>query len=234
MSSSRLSIINGFLVARLDSQVQAFVSKAQREIQGGVTESRFGALVSLASRYTPRQPLEPSPDELDLAACELPGWNPQAWSLLETVRVSLVLARPDLLASDFPATFNHWFSHADEGETCAYYRALPLLPEPQRFVWRAAEGCRTNMRSVFMAVACDSPYPYQCFDQLAWNQMLLKAIFTETPLARVYGVNQRLNKDLAQMALDYIDERRSAGRSVPADAWLCVAEFFPERKEHSG
>jgi len=230
MSSSTFAFINALLAPRLDTKALAFVTQAQAEIQAGVPEQRFTALVALASRYLPRQPLQPTAAEIAAAAALRPGWNPQAWSLLETARVSLVLARRDLLADDFPALFNQSFTHADEGEACAYYRALPLLPEPQRFVWRAAEGCRTNMRSVFMAVACDSPYAYQCFDELAWNQMLLKAIFTETPLARVYGVEQRLNPALAQMTLDYIDERRSAGRSVPDDAWLCLGEYFPERR----
>lgn len=233
MTSSTLSMINDFLGARLDAKALSFVKDTQAEIVAGIPDARFSVLVSLASRYIPRVPLAPSATEIQAAAQIVTGWNPQAWSMLETVRVSFVLSRTDLLASDFGDKFNAWFTYADEGEACAYYRCLSLLPEPKRFVWRAAEGCRTNMRTVFMAVSCDSSYPYQCFEDVAWNQMVVKALFTETPLARIYGLDQRLSSTLAVMVLDYIDERRSAGRSVPTDAWLCLGDHYDERVEQS-
>lgn len=226
-------MINDFLAARLDAKALSFVKNTQAEIVAGCADARFSVLISLASRHIPRLPLAPSAAEIQAAAQAVIGWNPQAWTMLETVRVSFVLARTDLLASDFADKFNAWFTYADEGEACAYYRALSLLPEPKRFVWRAAEGCRTNMRTVFMSVTCDSSYPYLCFDDVAWNQMVVKAIFTETPLTRIYGLDQRLSSTLAIMVLDYIDERRSAGRTVPVDAWLCLGDHYDERVEQS-
>lgn len=233
MTSSCLSMINDFLASRLDAKALSFVKNTQAEIVAGCADSRFSALVSLASRYIPRLTLSPSVAEVEAAGKLVSGWSPAAWSLLEAVRVSFVLSRTDLLASDFGDKFNGWFTYADEGEACAYYRSLSLLPEPKRFVWRAAEGCRTNMRTVFMAVTCDSPYPSLCFDDVAWNQMVVKAIFTETPLVRIYGLDQRLSSTLAVMVLDYIDERRSAGRSVPVDAWLCLGDHYDDRVEQS-
>lgn len=233
MTSSTLSIINDWLAARLDAKALSFVNNTQAEILAGIADKRFSVLISLASRHIPRVPLAPSVAELQAAAKIVTGWNPQAWSLLEAVRVSFVLARTDLLANDFADKFNGWFTYADEGEACAYYRSLALLPEPKRFVWRAAEGCRTNMRTVFMSVTCDSSYPYLCFDNVAWNQMVVKAIFTETPLVRIYGLDQRLSSTLAVMVLDYIDERRSAGRTIPVDAWLCLGDHYDERVEQS-
>jgi hypothetical protein len=151
------------------------------------------------------------------------------WNLLEAARVSLILARTDLLDSKFPEICNKWFSYADEGELCAYYRAIPLLPEPQRLVWRAAEGCRTNMKTVFTAVACDSPFPQAHFNDVAWNQLIVKALFTEVPLTRIYGIDSRLSQELTHMVLDYMDERTSAGRSIPVDAWLCIGTTTDKR-----
>jgi hypothetical protein len=57
---------------------------------------------------------------------------------------------------------------------------------------------------------------------VAWNQLVVKALFTEVPLARVYGVDGRLSSELTHMVLDYMDERKSAGRTIPIDAWLCI------------
>lgn len=229
MTIAIFSFINQCLAARLDTKAADFVHASQREIQAGVADNRFSALVSLASRYTPRRALEPSATELALAAQTVPGWNPAAWSMLEAVRISFILARSDLQSLEFGERYNNWFTYADEGELCAYYRAIPLLPAAPLFVWRVAEGCRTNMRSIFMSVACDSPYPVQNFDDVAWNQLVVKALFTETPLWRIYGLDSRLSPTLAVMVLDYMDERRSAGRSIPVDAWLCLGSYRDAR-----
>src|SRR5690606_38812374 len=61
------------------------------------------------------------------------------------------------------------------------------------------------------------------FDTLTWNQMLLKALFIGEPLNTIYGFNLRTTPELMTMVNDYIDERRSAGREIPADAhWRLV------------
>lgn len=222
MISPYLALLNSVLAMRVDATAQEFIQRTQDQIFIGVTDDQFTQLVALASRHVPRQMLNPTAAELEHAAALIPGWSPKAWSLLDTVRVSFVLARVDLAEPAFARCFNQWFRFADEGESCAYYRALCLLPEPQQHVWRAAEGCRTNMHSVFAAVACDSPYPFLYFDDLAWNQMLLKALFIGEPLNNIYGFNLRISPELIAMVNDYIDERRSAGREIPADAQLLV------------
>jgi hypothetical protein len=96
-------------------------------------------------------------------------------------------------------------------------------------VWRAAEGCRTNMKTVFMAAACDSPFPQAHFDNVAWNQLIVKALFIDVPLARIYGIDGRLSHELTHMVLDYMDERTSAGRHIPIDAWLCIGTTTDSR-----
>jgi hypothetical protein len=49
-----------------------------------------------------------------------------------------------------------------------------------------------------------------------------KCIFTGAPLWRVWGLDRRLSSELARMALDLADERRSAGRPVQHELWLCL------------
>ncbi|WP_049629472.1 EboA domain-containing protein [Cellvibrio sp. pealriver] len=222
MISPYLAFLNSMLAGRVNATAQEFIQRTQDQIATGVTDDRFTQLVALASRHVPRQMLNPTSAELEQAAALISGWSPKAWSLLDTVRVSFILARADLAEPAFAQRFNQWFRFADEGESCAYYRALCLLPEPQQHIWRAAEGCRTNMRSVFAAVACDSPYPFLYFDDLAWNQMLLKALFIGEPLQHIYGFNLRTTAELITMVNDYVDERCSAGRDIPADVRLLI------------
>lgn len=212
------------LDSRLSTSALKFLKGATAEIADGTSNARFCALLSLASRHARRRPLAPAASELETAARILPGWNPERWNLLETLRVVLVLARDDLGSDGVVLALEEAFRYADEGEQCALFRALSLLPGGERFVWRAGEGCRSNMRSVFEAAALDTPYPARHFDAVGWNQCVIKALFVGAPLWRLYGLDERLSPELTRMALDLADERRSAGRPVPHELWLCLGK----------
>ena len=58
------------------------------------------------------------------------------------------------------------------------------------------------------------------FPELNFNQMVLKALFIGSPLARLVGLEERITPELVRMAEDYAAERRAAGRSVPEDIAL--------------
>lgn len=222
-------ILAALLASRLSSEASAFLEAGRAEIAAGISDSRFSQLIALASRHARRTPLSPSAEERERAHAALPGWDPVDWNLLESLRIMLILARPDLHESSFAQAFENAFQYADEGELCAFYRAIAILPEGQRFVWRAGEGCRTNMTSVFRAVACDSPFPVSHFDDIAWQQLVMKSLFVGVPLWRIYGLDQRLSDTLAVMMLDYADERASAGRDLPPDAWLLLGQYWSTR-----
>ncbi|MBW2274323.1 MAG: EboA domain-containing protein [Deltaproteobacteria bacterium] len=229
MIAGAAEAIDELLAPRLEESAAAWLARARAEIAQGVDDSRHASRISLASRYAPRGAANPSAAEVARAGKELEGWNPERWTVLELVRAALVLARSDLEAPSFSAAFEEFFRYADEGELCALYRCLPLLPDPERFAPRAAEGCRSNMRSVFEAVATDNPYPARYFDDIAWHQLVMKALFVEAPLWRVVGLDSRLSPELARMALDYVEERRSAGRPIPPELWLCLGPHGGER-----
>ncbi|MCZ6596912.1 MAG: EboA domain-containing protein, partial [Planctomycetota bacterium] len=168
-------------------------------------------------------------DEAAAASAALEGWNPERWSTLEAMRVALLLVLPELDGLAGEQALEEAFRYADDGELCALYRSLALWPNPERFSWRAAEGCRTNIVPVFEAVALDTPYPVKCFDDVAWRQAAIKAIFIDAPLWRMWGLDTRLSPELARMALDLADERRSAHRCVQHELWLCLGPHGGER-----
>ena len=74
------------------------------------------------------------------------------------------------------------------------------------------------------AGACDTPYAKDHFEALAWRQMVVKALFVGAPAWRIVGLDERLDDELARMALDLVDERRSAGRPIQHELWLCLGE----------
>ena len=103
-----------------------------------------------------------------------------------------------------------------------------MLPDPEQFQLRAAEGIRTNMTSVFNAVALNNPYPAEYLNDLAWNQMVLKALFVGSPLDLIYGLQRRNNQQLTQMLIDYARERLAANRTVSSQLWELVMPFQSE------
>lgn len=228
MSANR-EFLSSLLAPRLARSASAWLDEAAREIAGGVPNARFSSLISLSSRHMPRAALAPSEREIAQAFDLVEGWSPERWSCLETARVFLVLSRRDLSEKTAVDALEEAFKYADVGELCALYRSLPHLPEPKRFVWRAGEGCRSSMRAVFEAAACDTPYPVKHFDDIGWRQLVIKALFVEAPLWRVYGLDTRLDAELARMALDLAEERRSAGRNVQHELWLCLGRHGGER-----
>jgi hypothetical protein len=221
--------IYDLLMSRLDPDVFDGLEEALDEIADGPSDGRFASLISLASRSVRRCKLEPTPAERQRCAELVAGWDPRAWTLLETVRVALILARSDLAESAGVRSIEEAFQYADEGELCALYRSLCLLPKGDRFSWRAGEGCRSNMLTVFEAIALDNPYPVQHLDDTAWRQLIVKAIFMDVPVWRIWGLDSRLSSELARMALDLVDERRSAGRPVQLGLWLSLGEYAGER-----
>ncbi|HEX7481505.1 MAG TPA: EboA domain-containing protein [Polyangiales bacterium] len=159
-----------------------------------------------------------------LRALGLPA--PERWSLADLARAALLLAAcAQLPSGEHVPLAKELYEKGDNAERVAVLRTLHLLPEPQRFRPVAEDACRVHVLDVFTAIACDNPYPAQCFSEASYNQMVVKALFLEVPLARVLGVAERKNQELYRMARDYEAERRAAGRVVTRDTNFVAHEL---------
>ena len=226
-------LLSDALAPHLSDEGRAALEGAVSEVAGGVTSTRFGSLLSALSRHVKPRPLAPTAAQVERGLELVPDWSIERWNTLEAARVITILARPDLADASAAEAIEDAFKFADDGETCALAKALPLLPSPERFAWRAGECCRSNMLTVFESAACDSPFAARWFDDVAWKQAVVKALFVGAPLWRIRGLDGRLDEDLARMVLDLVDERRSAGRAIPVDLWLCLGEHAGERAERA-
>lgn len=180
--------------------------------------SSFGEAFTLAARKVGKQPIELRPDDrTTLAACGI-TWRLEPAGADEIARLALILEAAAHLAPDAFATLvDDTYRAADNRERQAVLKALPLLPEPERFLELAVDACRTSIQPIFEAIACENPYPAAYFPELNFNQMVLKAVFIGVALDRIIGLGERVTPDLRRMARDYASERRAAGRPVPAD-----------------
>lgn len=170
---------------------------------------------ALLPRSTGKQVAELASWELRGAAQLCEGWVPAPWRVDELARLWLVLAAHDDDGVDtLVRRLEALFALADVSEAVTLYRGLPLYPDPPRWQARAAEGARSNMKAVFEAVALDNPYPARCLRDDAFNQLVLKALHVESALDRIHGLRARMNPALTAMLLDYVSERRAAGRAV--------------------
>jgi len=175
----------------------------------------FGSYAGIGRRFGGQQPALTASERDDLvrAGIELAD----AFSLADLPRAALLHAACSALEpSEHVALVTEVFRKGDNGERVALLRALPLLPEPERFTTLAVEACRTHVLDVFAAIACENPFPARYFPEPSFNQLVMKALFLDLALERVLGWRERCNAALRTSVSDFEAERRAAGRPVPA------------------
>lgn len=202
-----------------------WLKSKRKEAEEGGPLWRFFASFSAVPRYVGKADLKLESDDLEVAESTRRGWRPGRWSADQAGRTLLVLSYPHEDASIYRKVLDQIFSTADVGESVALYQALSVFPHPEAFRGRAAEGVRSSMTSIFEAVALDNPYPAEYFDDAAWNQLVLKAVFVGSPLHRLEGIDRRANPELARMLVDYAHERWSASRPVTPELWRPVGPY---------
>ena len=164
------------------------------------------------------------PGDFEAASGVRSDWNPTDWSVDIAARV-LVLIEAGQKTNQFADIFTTMCQHADVAEAVALYRGLPLFPDQAKLEPQAGEGLRTNMRSIFEAIAHNNPYPREQFDENRWNHMVLKALFVDSRLDPIQGLDARANPELARILRDYAHERWAASRPVTPELWRCVGPF---------
>ena len=196
-----------------------------RDISGNGDVRTLVKATGLAPRKLGKADLPPDAPERRALETSRPGFDATGLSVDQLGRIGFVLAAWRGSDEDFARLFDDICRTAEINELIAYYRGLPLYPAPGHLLTRAREGLRSGMKPVFEAVAHRSPYPFEMLDEHAWNQMVLKALFVDSTLAPIQGIDERGNRDLAETLIDYARERWAAHRPVSAELWRCVVPF---------
>jgi hypothetical protein len=191
-------------------------AEIQRQ-QAGIDERKLIIALGMAGRKIGRADLALSEDDRLEAGAVRAGWQPEFWGTDEAARAAILLATYTGDEGAFAARVDRLSANAEVTELLAYLKAFAIFPAARQLHDRAREGVRSAVKPVFEAIACHNPYPFDYFDQAAWNQMVVKAVFVGTSIKNIAGITERSNPDLRQMLRDLISERQAAGRSVPAD-----------------
>jgi hypothetical protein len=231
-------LLLSWLERRLDPEAAAWLRAQCALLAEGAPDRVLHLAFGQAPRKTGqagRQLLAADAREQAEAFAVHPGWDLREWTVDQAARAALLLALPSSEKSARETGASEktvkavlaLFQTADLGEHVALVRALFLMPDAADLIHIAREGIRSNMGDVFRAVSQRNPYPAEHFDEIAWNQMVAKCVFTDLPLRSIHGLDRRANQALARMLLDLAQERRAAGRRLSPEAWRCIVPFFP-------
>lgn len=148
------------------------------------------------------------------------------WTIDRLARIWLLMNLDASEQEKYVSAIENLFTGSAMQELVALYTALPFLAYPEHWRTRCSEGIRSNIGDVLEAIMCNNPYPSACLTEPAWNQLVLKAFFTDKPVHQITGLDERRNQELANMLRDFAHERWAAKRTVNPQLWRCVGKFI--------
>jgi len=193
-------------------------------INNNSTAAQLSTAFTALPRKTGRKIIEITAEQKK----ELGGFSIDTWTIDRLGRVWLLMKLNSSDKDNYIKLIENLFKAAEMNELVALYSSLPLLAYPGEWKFRCTEGIRSNIGNVLEAIMYENPYPANYLDEPAWNQMVLKAFFTEKNVERINGLDKRANKRLAAVLIDYAHERWAAHRSVNPQLWRLVGKFIDE------
>ena len=191
--------------------------------------SAVNTAFSILPRKTGKEIINISPSVEHIITEIKPGWALQGWTADRLCRVAFLMNLDPSNKDVYSKTIENLFLAAEMSELVALYSSLPVLAYPEIWKMRCAEGIRSNIGTVLEAIMYGNPYPADYLDEKAWNQLVMKAFFTDKKVTRIYGFDERANPELALILSDYAHERWAAGRSVNPLLWRAMAKFIDSR-----
>jgi hypothetical protein len=237
MSSAPPNILNDVNAWAVVDLLQAWLKRAgspdaSQWLEGEIDrqrvaldERRLGIAIGLAGRRIGRKQLSLSAADIAAAQTLYKRWRPDIWSTDAAARVALVLAT--WRANDgvrFASLIDRLCVAAELTEHVACLKGFAVFPAPGNLLGVARAALRSSTQALFEAIACYNPYPADHFDTDAFNQMVLKCVFSELPIGAVVGLDERRNNELVRMIRDLVSERNAAARAVPEAVHRWIAD----------
>ncbi|MEO7426837.1 MAG: EboA domain-containing protein [Fibrobacteria bacterium] len=217
---SARTLLLEWLQTRLPASALAWLEEKTSLLAAGAPEKTVSLSFSACVRHSGKAPLALSAPQLAAARAAVPGWNPSDWTCDQAARIFLLLSLPP--GPESAKVMDGLYQTADVAEAVAMQKASAVLAYPEGHLARSREALRSNIKEVFEAITLRNPYPAARFDEIGWNQMVVKTFFVDSPTQEIVGLDSRANPALARMLADLALERWAAGRSFNLQLWRCV------------
>lgn len=225
---SLLSEIADVIQQALTPDVWQWLDEKAKQVEENASVQPLMIAFAAMPRKTGKAPVSLSASSKARIQQIRPGLSLEHWTIDRLSRAGLLMRLDPRDKDKYIRTIENLFLTAEMHEQVALYSTLPLLAYPDAWRGRCAEGIRSNIGDVLESIMCDNPYPAENLDEAAWNQLVLKAIFTEKPIHRIVKLDERANQRLANTLSDYAHERWAARRTVNPLLWRCVGPFINE------
>lgn len=221
-------ILQTSLMASLGTEKQQWLSDQLSLIAIEKSNRSVDMAFGLCPRRLGIQPVALSSLQLRELNRYMPGWKIDNLPAETMARILVIACFSD--ARQLAEQVTRLLRHADLNEQLALFKGLPLFPASAVLNDRLADGLRSNMSEVFEAIAHDNPYAAWHLDTHRFNHMVLKALFINSELAPIVGLEQRNNAELARMLLDTARERRAASRTVSDELWTLAKPHMTQEE----
>jgi len=218
--------------AQCPQETQAWFTTQLEQLSHAATEPVLYHAISLVGRNVGKQLLHLSAQQQHCIATHTNGWVPTDWRLLDAARLALLKAF--LQGQTYQLNWlETLLATADTAELICFYQGLPLLPQTDFWTQQATQACRSNMSTVFAAVALHNPYPVTHFSDIAWQQMVLKSAHMTLPLSAINGLEARVDETLLRLLWAYVRERHSAKRAVSPELQAFLTPYQTRGKHEN-
>lgn len=208
--------LNNEAMAWLEQKI-VLISTEEKSLQLNLTFSHI-------PKYTGKAVIHLEASEAGQVAAGLPALRSEEWTADLLSRVWVLMQVPQEDQATYVRKINGLFSAAEMNELVALYAALPVFAYPEEWIHRCTEGIRSNIGTVLEAIMYQNPYPARYLPESAWNQLVLKAFFTEKDVTRIIGISERTNHALSETLKDYVQERTAAHRTVHPEIYKLIEQ----------
>lgn len=217
-----INLINQLLNRCLSAQAFDWISTKFKLVEDEERAIQLNMAFAQVSRYAPKMQLDNNAPEITEIGKIVPGCDLRYWSVATLCRIALLMRVKDAKAELYLQKISGLFTAAEMNELVALYTALPFLEYSTQWIAQCEEGIRSNIGSVLEAIMYGNPYPAAFLPEASWNQMVLKAFFTEKNVEAITGIMERNNPVLQATLKDYVQERIAAGRTVQPGIYTLI------------
>ena len=228
MNKKISDLISGIIKRNIGQEEYTWLLDKATESAGNENNYQLNLTFTSIPRKTGKKEIIINEQELAQLHELLPGFSIQHWTIDRLCRVWLLMQLDTGNKELYLERIQKLFPQAEMNEQVALYSSLPLLAYAEDWKPQCAIGIRSNIGTVLEAIMYHNPYPAKWLDESAWNQLIMKAFFTEKNVNKIPGVDKRNNRQLANMLFDYIEERSSAHRTVNPQIWRFAGKYIDE------